>query len=63
MRTPIVCWFRRRRQAPVGGTRIHLPDTSVPASCRYYGYPGAEGVDWLELSAHFKVCRAIGEHV
>ncbi|AEM88825.1 hypothetical protein [Streptomyces violaceusniger] len=63
MRTPIVRWIRRRRPAPTGGTRIYLPDTSVSAACRYYGYPDAPGADWPELSTHFKIRRAIGEPV
>jgi len=63
MRTPITRWLRRRQPAPAVGTRIYLPDTSLSASCRYYGYPDAEGVDWAELSAHFKVCRALREPV
>jgi hypothetical protein len=62
MRTAITRLLRRRPPEPTGRTRLILP-TTLTGACAHYGYPAAEGVDWNELSAHFKVRRAVGEPV
>lgn len=59
MRTFIRRTLAKRRPAPVtGGTRVIYPvHTALP------GYPYRGDVDMAERTAHFKLCRTLGEPV
>lgn len=68
MRTLIRRTFRKKRPAPVtGGTITHYPEPRTtrvvfPVAVDFRGYPYCGGVDLNEQTAHFKLCRTLGEN-